>query len=266
MIRRGFNAPRRTASAATSTRFGALVLGRPRFAPTKGRSRSSWNLAADPDERGRYQYAIDQASQPVADRSAPAVRDAVVEFFGGESVGAHRGARSTTRSPRPRADLVRAAARGAGRLPVVLAGGCFQNARLAETIVRGLQPEFTVHLHQRVPPGDGGIALGQAVVAAAKARSALMCLGVPGRVLEVARQSSRWSTSGACSRQVRLELVDEPVAPGDYILNHVGFAIRRIPAEDVQGRSRCTNSCCARPTDDLMAADVRGEIAGERRG
>ena len=68
-------------------------------------------------------------------------------------------------------DLVRAAARGAGRLPVVLSGGCFQNARLAETIVRGLEPEFTVHLHHRVPPGDGGIALGQAVVAAAQARS-----------------------------------------------------------------------------------------------
>ena len=34
-------------------------------------------------------------------------------------------------------------------------------------------------------------------------------------------------------REVWLEIVDEPVAPGDYILNHVGFAIRRIPAEDI---------------------------------
>ena len=31
-------------------------------------------------------------------------------------------------------------------------------------------------------------------------------------------------------KHVRLEVVDEPVQPGDYILNHVGYAIRRIPA------------------------------------
>jgi hydrogenase maturation protein HypF len=77
----------------------------------------------------------------------------------------------TTRSQAASVDLVRAAAHGAGRLPVVLSGGCFQNARLAESIARGLRPDFQVHLHERVPPGDGGIALGQAAVAAAKARS-----------------------------------------------------------------------------------------------
>ena len=69
-------------------------------------------------------------------------------------------------------DMVRAAAWVTERrLPVVLSGACFENARLTESIVRGLEPEFTVHLQERVPPGDGGIALGQAVVAAAKARS-----------------------------------------------------------------------------------------------
>ena len=62
------------------------------------------------------------------------------------------------------------------------------------------------------------------------------------------------------SRQVRLELVDEPVAPGDYILNHVGFAIRRIPAGDIEATLGCTSSCCVRPKDDLMAADVQGEM------
>lgn len=34
-------------------------------------------------------------------------------------------------------------------------------------------------------------------------------------------------------RQVALPIVDEPVAVGDYVLVHVGFAIRRIPPEDV---------------------------------
>jgi hydrogenase maturation protein HypF len=52
----------------------------------------------------------------------------------------------------------------------VLTGGCFQNARLAESVLARLDSQFVVHLHRRVPPGDGGIALGQAVVAAAIAK------------------------------------------------------------------------------------------------
>ena len=67
---------------------------------------------------------------------------------------------------------------------------------------------------------------------------------------------------------MRLEVVDEPVVPGDYILNHVGYAIRRIPTGgDRRARWRCTRSCSARARreDDLMAADVRGEIEGAAR-
>jgi hydrogenase maturation protein HypF len=48
---------------------------------------------------------------------------------------------------------------------VVLTGGCLQNARLAEGLLGELSEAFRVYLHRQVPPGDGGIALGQAVVA-----------------------------------------------------------------------------------------------------
>jgi hydrogenase maturation protein HypF len=47
----------------------------------------------------------------------------------------------------------------------VLTGGCFQNARLAEGLLRGLSGDFQVYLPGEIPPGDGGLALGQAVVA-----------------------------------------------------------------------------------------------------
>jgi hydrogenase maturation protein HypF len=65
--------------------------------------------------------------------------------------------------------LVKRAVERTGDLPVVLTGGCFQNALLAERVV-GELGELRVFLHRRVPPGDGGLALGQAVVAAALAR------------------------------------------------------------------------------------------------
>ncbi len=50
---------------------------------------------------------------------------------------------------------------------VVLSGGCFQNRYLLERTVTRLNEEgFAVYTHQRVPPNDGGIALGQAVIGA----------------------------------------------------------------------------------------------------
>ena len=54
-----------------------------------------------------------------------------------------------------------------GERRVVLSGGCFQNRYLTERTVRRLQAEgFQPYWHQRVPPNDGGIALGQIVAAA----------------------------------------------------------------------------------------------------
>jgi len=45
---------------------------------------------------------------------------------------------------------------------VVLSGGCFQNAYLLEHCVNGLRDKgFRPYWHQRIPPNDGGIALGQ---------------------------------------------------------------------------------------------------------
>jgi len=61
-----------------------------------------------------------------------------------------------------------------------------------------------------------------------------MCLGVPGLVVEVDELTALVDFWGV-RRRVRLDLVDEPVAIGDYVLNHVGFAIRRIPPGDIEG-------------------------------
>jgi hydrogenase maturation protein HypF len=64
------------------------------------------------------------------------------------------------------AEGIVAVAKRAGQNRVVLSGGCFQNRYLTERAVRRLQAEgFRPYWHQRVPPNDGGIALGQVVAA-----------------------------------------------------------------------------------------------------
>jgi hydrogenase maturation protein HypF len=51
---------------------------------------------------------------------------------------------------------------------IVLSGGVFQNRYLTERAAALLESRgFVVHTHQRVPPNDGGIALGQAVMSKA---------------------------------------------------------------------------------------------------
>jgi hydrogenase expression/formation protein HypC len=90
-----------------------------------------------------------------------------------------------------------------------------------------------------------------------------MCLGVPGLVVEVDELTALVDFWGV-RRRVRLDLVDEPVSTGDYVLNHVGFAIRRIPPEDVQTTLSMYEELIKESTGsapaDLMAADIRGEI------
>ena len=93
-----------------------------------------------------------------------------------------------------------------------------------------------------------------------------MCLGVPGRVISIDGDIALVDFWGV-TKPVRLDVVDAPVAPGDYVLNHVGFAIRRIPPEEIGETLALYDELLRRAgADDLMAADVRGEIAATGAG
>ena len=92
-----------------------------------------------------------------------------------------------------------------------------------------------------------------------------MCLGVPGRVVEVNGAIAIVDFWGV-RRETRLDVVDEPVAPGDYILNHVGFAIRKIPAIEIEETLALYELLLQETEEDMMAADVRSEIAAARTG
>ncbi|HEB66274.1 MAG TPA: carbamoyltransferase HypF, partial [Chloroflexi bacterium] len=57
--------------------------------------------------------------------------------------------------------------RARGLDAVALSGGCFQNRILLDGLTRSLRADgLTVYTHHQVPPNDGGISLGQAVIAA----------------------------------------------------------------------------------------------------
>jgi len=65
------------------------------------------------------------------------------------------------------AEMIVAVAKREGIPRVCLTGGCFQNRALSERTIARLTAEgLTPYWHQRVPPNDGGIALGQLIAAA----------------------------------------------------------------------------------------------------
>jgi hydrogenase maturation protein HypF len=57
---------------------------------------------------------------------------------------------------------------------VVLSGGCFQNRYLCDRAITRLRAEgFQPYWHHRIPPNDGGIAVGQAIIAVHRSEGSL---------------------------------------------------------------------------------------------
>jgi hydrogenase maturation protein HypF len=166
MIASGVRSPLAHGAGRYFDGIGALVLNRP-DARYEGHIAMEWNGIAEPSESRRYAFEIDRTSAPWTIDLRPMVREIVRDMLASEpaSIISARFHNTLTAAT---ADVVRRAARSHGRLPTVLTGGCFQNPRLAESLAGSLAGDLPVHLHRRVPPGDGGIALGQAVVAAAR--------------------------------------------------------------------------------------------------
>ena len=61
-----------------------------------------------------------------------------------------------------------------------------------------------------------------------------MCLAIPARVVEVDPVADAATVAlGEVHKQVSLALVDD-VAPGDYVLVHVGYALNKVSEEEAQ--------------------------------
>jgi hydrogenase expression/formation protein HypC len=81
-----------------------------------------------------------------------------------------------------------------------------------------------------------------------------MCLGIPGQIVEMvdeANQIARVDVSGV-RRNVSVALVhNEGIAPGDWVLIHVGFAMSKIDAREAEETLRLLRGMGETYTEEL---------------
>ncbi|MFL5272559.1 MAG: carbamoyltransferase HypF, partial [Anaeromyxobacteraceae bacterium] len=168
MIAQRLNAPLAHGAGRLFDAVGALALARP-VARYEGQVAMALDAAHDGGDHGAYPFHLDATASPWQLDFRPLLREVVADLIAGRPPGVVSARFHAALAEAAWAAVRHAAARH-GDLPVVLSGGCFQNAHLAEGIIGRLRDSFRVYAHAHVPPGDGGLALGQALVADAQAR------------------------------------------------------------------------------------------------
>ena len=166
MLTTATHSPVTTSAGRLFDAVAALVGLHPR-AGFEGQAAMALEALADLDERGAYPFPLFPSPSP----GAPALLDWEPLLLALLEDGT-RGVEVSLRSARfhnALVDGIAAVARLAGSPRVALSGGCFQNRfLLARTRERLAAEGFEVLTHRIVPPNDGGIALGQVIIAAAR--------------------------------------------------------------------------------------------------
>lgn len=166
MVELGLNAPS-TSSAGRLFDAVASLAGIRQTVDYEAQAAIALEARVDPDEAAAYELGLGPSTiDPV-----PAVRAVVTDVREGLPVG-----RIAARFHRGLAAVLAAACVDAraetGIGTVALAGGVWQNLVLLDGVRdRLVRAGFRVLVHRQVPPNDGSLALGQAVVAAAVLRA-----------------------------------------------------------------------------------------------
>jgi hydrogenase expression/formation protein HypC len=61
-----------------------------------------------------------------------------------------------------------------------------------------------------------------------------MCIGFPGKIISIDEDNYAIIDVSGTKREVCLDIVDEPVGIGDYVITHAGFAIHKIDVDLAQ--------------------------------
>jgi hydrogenase expression/formation protein HypC len=83
-----------------------------------------------------------------------------------------------------------------------------------------------------------------------------MCLGIPGEIVEVLpdRPDLAKVDVGGVRRAINVGLLeDETLAPGDWILIHVGFALSKIDEEEAKANLQFLEGMGQAYVDELLA-------------
>lgn len=165
MIERGVHAPRTSSVGRLFDAVAALLLGA-HSVSYEGEAASRLEEAADERERGAYSITVSEDATGVLRGDwRPMVRALVADLGNRVSIGVcaarfHNGLAEWA---------ARMAAMGSPG-DVVVGGGCFQNALLLDrTRAALLKIGKKVFVPGRIPPNDGGLAVGQLAVAMARA-------------------------------------------------------------------------------------------------
>jgi hydrogenase maturation protein HypF len=172
MARRGVNSPL-TSSAGRLFDAVAAILDVRDAISYEGQAAIELEQLADPDEQSGYRAALQAdrgPGEPIVADGADLIRAVCGDLAAGvprETVAArfHQGVAALIE------DCCVQIRNHTGLSAVALSGGVFQNLLLLRQTVHRLEARgFRVLLHARVPCNDGGISLGQAVVAGARDR------------------------------------------------------------------------------------------------
>jgi hydrogenase maturation protein HypF len=164
-VARGLNAPLTSSAGRLFDAVASLVGLRDRVA-FEAQGAMELEALARGDADRTYPVGLGDAGGKLVVRTGDVIRGVVEDLLAGEEP-----ASIATRFHATLADLIAAMCvriREKTRLNrVALSGGVFQNVRLVETAVARLEGAgFEALTHRQVPPNDGGLALGQAAVAA----------------------------------------------------------------------------------------------------
>jgi hydrogenase maturation protein HypF len=161
MLRKGIHSPQ-TTSAGRLFDAVASIAGRRQFIQYEGQAAMELEFAVGSEKTEEtYPLALTGRKEGIVVDWEPLIRAVLRDTASAISL-----ARISKKFHNTLVEIILEVARRIAEERVVLTGGCFQNKVLLEGAVRRLEAEgFRPYWHQRVPPNDGGISLGQIVAA-----------------------------------------------------------------------------------------------------
>ena len=167
-IEKGINAPP-TSSMGRLFDAAAALAGVRQTVNYEAQAAIEFEQLADPNESGAYPFEIHHSQSTIHNSQfispIPLIQALVADQRAGVPIATisarfHNGVAAMV------LDVCRLIRDESGLSEVVLSGGVWQNVTLLTRAVQLLrQDKFTVYVHEKVPPNDGGLALGQTAIA-----------------------------------------------------------------------------------------------------